>query len=61
MMIRPRLIPCLLLKHGLLVRSQLFKVHQAIGNPIHTVMRYSNRTAHDNPDRMFTKDGLGKW
>jgi len=41
-MIRPRLIPCLLLKHGLLVRSQLFKVHQVIGNPIYTVMRYSN-------------------
>lgn len=41
-MIRPRLIPCLLLKHGLLVRSQIFKVHQVIGNPIHTVMRYSN-------------------
>jgi imidazoleglycerol phosphate synthase cyclase subunit len=41
-MIRPRLIPCLLLKHGVLVRSQLFKVHQVIGNPIHTVMRLSN-------------------
>ena len=26
-----------------------------------TVMRYSNRAAHDNPDRMFTKDALGKW
>jgi len=26
-----------------------------------TVMRYSNRIAHDNPDRMFTKDALGKW
>lgn len=41
-MTRPRLIPCLLLKHGLLMRSQAFQVHQAIGNPIHTIMRLSN-------------------
>ena len=26
-----------------------------------TVMHYSNRVAKDNPDRMFTKDALGKW
>jgi len=26
-----------------------------------TLMRYANRAAHDNPDRMFTKDALGKW
>ncbi len=39
---RPRLIPCLLLKHGLIVRSQLFKVHQAIGNPMSTVERFSD-------------------
>lgn len=41
-MIRPRLVPCLLLKHGLIVRSQLFKVHQVIGNPISTIYRYAN-------------------
>lgn len=41
-MLRHRLIPCLLLKHGLLMRSEGFAVHQVIGNPIHTVMRYSN-------------------
>lgn len=41
-MIRPRFIPCLLLKHGLLVRSQLFKTHQSIGNPISTIMRFSD-------------------
>lgn len=40
--VRPRLVPVLLLKHGLLVRSQLFKVHQVIGNPISTIMRFSN-------------------
>jgi outer membrane lipoprotein-sorting protein len=26
-----------------------------------TVMHYANLAAHDNPDRMFTKDALGKW
>ena len=42
MSVRPRLIPVLLLKHGLIVRSQLFKVHQVIGNPMSSVERYSN-------------------
>jgi imidazoleglycerol phosphate synthase cyclase subunit len=37
-----RLIPVILLKNGLIVRSQLFKVHQSIGNPMHTVRRLSN-------------------
>ena len=26
-----------------------------------TVMRYANLTARNNPDKMFTKDALGKW
>lgn len=39
---RPRLIPCLLLKHGLIVRSQVFQIHQVIGNPMSTVQRFSN-------------------
>jgi outer membrane lipoprotein-sorting protein len=26
-----------------------------------TVMRYANLTARDNPDKMFTKDALGRW
>lgn len=26
-----------------------------------TVMQYANLAAHDNPDKMFTKDALGKW
>ena len=38
----PRLIPCLLLKHGLIVRSQAFKTHQVIGNPMSTIERFSN-------------------
>lgn len=41
-MTKPRLIPVLLLKHGLLVRSQQFHLHQAIGNPMSTVHRLSN-------------------
>lgn len=49
---RPRLIPCLLLKHGVIVRSQLFKVHQVIGNPMSTVERYS----HWNVDELVILD-----
>ncbi len=41
-MISHRLIPVLLLKNGLIVRSQLFKTHQIIGNPVNTVRRFSN-------------------
>ncbi|MCX8045013.1 MAG: N-acetyl sugar amidotransferase [Desulfobacterota bacterium] len=41
-MVRPRLIPCLLLKNGLIVRSQRFSVHQDIGNPLSTVKRFSD-------------------
>jgi cyclase len=31
----------LLLRNGLLVRSELFKIHQVIGNPIYEVRRYN--------------------
>lgn len=41
-MTTPRLVVNLLLKGGLLVRSELFSIHQAIGNPIDTVHRLSN-------------------
>lgn len=37
-----RLIPVVLLKHGLLVRSQQFTIHQVIGNPISTIHRFSS-------------------
>ena len=37
-----RLIPIVLIKNGLVVRSQDFKVHQSIGNPINTIRRFSN-------------------
>jgi len=40
-MINPRLIPCILLKNGLIVRSERFSVHQIIGNPVSTITRLS--------------------
>ena len=39
-MLKTRLIPCLLLKNGLLVRSEEFSLHQVVGNPIHQVERF---------------------
>lgn len=40
-MLKPRLIPVLLLQNGLLVRSELFRIHQIIGNPIHEAARFN--------------------
>jgi cyclase len=40
-MLKKRLIPILLLKNGLLVRSELFKIHQIIGNPTYEVQRFN--------------------
>jgi cyclase len=40
-MLKIRLIPVLLLKDGLLIRSESFSVHQFIGDPYHEVMRYN--------------------
>jgi len=39
--LKHRLIPVLLLQNGLLVRSELFRIHQIIGNPIHEVQRFN--------------------
>lgn len=41
-MLRHRLIPVLLLKNGVLVRSELFHIHQVIGNPIYEVQRFND-------------------
>ena len=49
---RPRLVPCLLLKHGVIVRSQGFATHQVIGNPMSTVERFS----HWNVDELILLD-----
>lgn len=40
-MLKHRLIPVLLLKNGQLVRSEDFKIHQIIGDPIHEVARFN--------------------
>ncbi|MEB3295254.1 MAG: imidazole glycerol phosphate synthase cyclase subunit [Synechococcales bacterium] len=40
-MLKTRLIPVLLLKNGLLVRSEGFHTHQIIGNPVHEVKRFN--------------------
>lgn len=42
MSLKSRLIPVLLLKNGLLVRSQGFATHQIIGNPFNEVARFSD-------------------
>ncbi|MEA3210628.1 MAG: imidazole glycerol-phosphate synthase subunit HisF [Chthoniobacter sp.] len=41
-MLKKRLIPVLLLQNGLLVRSELFSIHQVLGNPIHEVERFNH-------------------
>jgi len=41
-MLKNRLIPVLLLKNGLLVRSENFKAYQIIGNPVDKVKRFNN-------------------
>lgn len=40
-MLKPRLIPVLLLKNGILVRSRTFDFHQSTGDPIGQVERYT--------------------
>lgn len=46
-MSRPRLIPVVLLKDGLIVRSQNFRTHQIIGNPMSTIERFSHWNADE--------------
>jgi cyclase len=40
-MLKKRLIPCLFLKNGFLVRSEKFEYHQLLGNAIHQVERFN--------------------
>ncbi|MGQ0825726.1 MAG: imidazole glycerol phosphate synthase subunit HisF [Actinomycetota bacterium] len=40
-MLKTRLIPCLLLMNGRLVRSERFAEHQVIGYPLHEVARFN--------------------
>lgn len=39
---RKRLITCIFLKNGIIIRSENFKKHQVIGNPISQVKRFSD-------------------
>ncbi len=39
---KKRLIPCIFLKNGLIIRSEQFKTHQIIGNPLDELSRYSD-------------------
>lgn len=39
---RKRLIPCIFLKNGLIIRSEDFKTHQIIGNALEEVSRYND-------------------
>jgi cyclase len=41
MALKTRIIPCLLLKNGLIVRSESFKYHQIIGDPTSQLSRYN--------------------
>jgi imidazole glycerol-phosphate synthase subunit HisF len=40
-MLKKRLVPCLFLKNGFLVRSEQFQTHQLLGNAIHQVERFN--------------------
>ncbi len=52
-----RLIPVLLLQNGLLVRSEQFKVHQVIGNPIYEVQRFNEWSVDELIYLDITRDG----
>ena len=41
-MMRKRVIPCIFLKNGMIIRSENFKIHQIIGNPINQIKRFSD-------------------
>lgn len=46
-MLKRRLIPCLFLKNGHLVRSEQFSYHQLLGDPIHQVDRINSWSADE--------------
>lgn len=46
-MLKKRLIPVLLLQNGMLVRSELFSIHQIIGNPVYEVKRFNEWTVDE--------------
>tara|TARA_Y100000034_G_C6857265_1_gene389759 strand:+ start:621 stop:1412 length:792 start_codon:yes stop_codon:yes gene_type:complete len=56
-MLKKRLIPCLFLKNGLLVRSEQFKYHQNFGNPTNQVERYNDWSVDELIYIDITKEG----
>jgi len=46
-MLKKRLIPCLFLKNGHLVRSEKFTYHQLLGDPLHQVERINSWSADE--------------
>ncbi len=46
-MLKKRLIPCLFLKNGHLVRSERFEFHQLLGDPVHQVDRINAWSADE--------------
>lgn len=56
-MLKVRLIPCLLLKNGLLVRSEEFSFHQVVGNPVQQVERLNTWAVDELVYLDITRDG----
>lgn len=56
-MFKKRLIPVLLLKNGLLVRSEGFRIHQIIGNPLFEVKRFNEWNVDELIYLDITKEG----
>jgi imidazole glycerol-phosphate synthase subunit HisF len=46
-MLKRRLIPCLFLKNGYIVRSETFSFHQLLGDPVHQVDRINSWSADE--------------
>ena len=56
-MLKKRLIPILLLQNGMLMRSELFKIHQVIGNPIYEVQRFNEWNVDELVYLDITREG----
>lgn len=57
MSVKARLIPVLLLKNGLLVRSEDFQTHQIIGNPYNEVARFNQWNVDELVYLDITREG----
>ena len=56
-MLKHRLIPVLLLKNGMLVRSERFSIHQIIGTPVYEVRRFNEWNVDELIYLDITRDG----